>query len=217
QDYAALMGSSELSRKQKAILQEAERLVCARTTQKITVAITSPLELLRELFTVKGAGTLLRRGSRISRRDGLGSLDKERLRTLLESAFGRPVVDAFFQKEVACVYLDEDYRCAAVLVDTDQGIYLSKFAVEREAQGEGLGGDLWERVTQDHPVMFWRSRRDNPIDPWYIRQCDGLMRLPTWNVFFKGFAPDRIAGAVAYALAQPPDFSGAAGAPSPTE
>jgi acetylglutamate kinase len=217
QDFEALLASEELSRKQKAILREAERLVCSRTTQKITVAITSPLELLRELFTVKGAGTLLRRGSRITRRDGLASVDKDRLRTLLESAFGRPVVDAFFEKEVSCVYLDEDYRAAAVLVDTELGVYLSKFAVEREAQGEGLGGDLWEKVTHDHPVMFWRSRRGNPIDPWYIRQCDGLVRLPAWNVFWKGFAPDRIAAAVDYALAQPADFSGAAAAPSPTE
>lgn len=205
-DAARLAASPELSRKQKMILAEARTLVCDVARHKVTVAVTSPLELLRELFTVKGAGTLLRRGARIQRHDGLDKVDAMRLKTLLDSAFGRPLAETFFAKAASRVYLDDDYRGAAVLVDTPLGVYLSKFAVDREAQGEGIGGDLWDMVTQHNPRLFWRSRRGNTIDAWYTKQCDSLVRLADWTIFLKGFAPERIAEAVAFAVAQPWDF-----------
>jgi acetylglutamate synthase len=31
---------------------------------------------------------------------------------------------------------------------------LSKFAVERPAQGEGIGGELWSMIERDFPVFF---------------------------------------------------------------
>ena len=46
------------------LLRQARRLMNA-VPQRLTVAVTSPLDLLRELFTVRGAGTLLRLGSTI--------------------------------------------------------------------------------------------------------------------------------------------------------
>jgi bifunctional N-acetylglutamate synthase/kinase len=208
QDLQTLLQSPEMAQnpKQRTILQFAYHLVCERLPHKLTVAITSPLELLRELFTVKGAGTLLRRGGRIDRHDALEGIDAERFKHLLESAFGKLVLDNFFGKQLSHVYLDEDYRAAAVVVDTPLGAYLSKFAVEREAQGEGLGGDLWEQVTAAHPTLFWRARRANPIDPWYVKQCDGMWRLSDWTVYWKGFAAEQLAGAVRFALDQPVDF-----------
>ena len=169
--------------------------------------MASPLELLRELFTVKGAGTLMRRGAVIQRHVGWMAVDVERLRSLLDSAFGRPVHDTFFTKRPEHIYLDDDYRGAAVVLETPLGAYLSKFAVEREAQGEGIGGDLWDTLTAENAVLFWRSRRSNPIDSWYIRQCDGMLRQGEWNVFWRGFAPEDIAPAVAYAMRQPEDFA----------
>ena len=202
-----LAQSPELSRKQRFLLTHTRTLICERAAHKMTAAVASPLELLRELFTVKGAGTLMRRGAVIQHRRGWMDVDVERLRGLLDSAFGRPVHDTFFSKRPEHIYLDDDYRGAAVVLDTPLGAYLSKFAVEREAQGEGIGGDLWDTLTADNPLLFWRSRRLNPIDPWYIRQCDGMQRQGEWNVFWRGFAPDQIADALAYALRQPEDFA----------
>ena len=205
-DFDQFADSPELSSKQKTIVATARKLLCERASQKATVAIASPLELLRELFTVRGAGTLLRRGARIRSSDSLQQIDVPRLRDLLTSAFGRQVDMGFFNKPVSRIYYDEDYRGAAVLIDTPLGMYLSKFAVEREAQGEGIGGDLWQVVTQHATRLFWRSRGNNPIDRWYTKECDSMVRLPEWNIFLKGFAPEHIADAVAYARQQPADF-----------
>jgi acetylglutamate kinase len=92
------------------------------------------------------------------------------------------------------------------MIDTPLGGYLSKFAVDREAQGEGMGRDLWEFFTDDYPTVFWRARPDNPIGAWYAKLCDGLMRFADWHVFWKGLPAERVPAAIEYALAQPVDI-----------
>jgi acetylglutamate kinase len=205
-DYAQLAASKELSRKERLILAQSRRLVSERVSHNLLVAVTSPLNLLRELFTTKGAGTMLRRGATLEKHASLDALDRGRLRALLESAFGRPPVDDFFSRPISCIYLEEGYRGMAALVDTPLGTYLSKFAVDREAQGEGMGRDLWEALIVGHPTVFWRARPNNPINPWYTTLCDGLIRLPDWTIFWKGLPTERVPAAVELTLAQPVDL-----------
>lgn len=215
-EYDALSASKELSRKEQLILSSSRRLVMEQVPHKITVAVTSPLDLLRELFTERGAGTLLRRGSVIERHDGWERLDVSRLRTLLASSFGREPYPESLERDVLRVYLEEGYRGVAIVRPSPLGSYLTKFAVEREAQGEGLGRDLWAEVSADHPTLFWRARRQNPIVDWYTRQCDGMARDDEWQVFWRGLPAARIAEAIAWTLAQPADFPPPAAATSTT-
>lgn len=298
-DYTALAQSKELSRKERALVEESRRLV-ERTPHRLSIAITSPLNLFRELFTIKGAGTLLRRGAIVERRD-FGDVDRERLRALLTRSFGRPPVDDFFARPIARAYVamvprgdatdapvarpaadaavgraaadvtvgrapasapteratpsgraaadvaaaqgaastpveqraaaddvvaasraaaahaidasdraqdpdDHGWRGAALVVETPLGAYLSKFAVDAEAQGEGIGRDLWQALASDYPRIFWRARAANAIGPWYVKLCDGMMRFADWHVFWIGLAPDDIPAALQYALAQPVDL-----------
>lgn len=87
-DLPALLASRDLSRKERAIVTQSARLIGAMA-HKLLVTVTSPLNLLRELFTVKGAGTLLRRGARVLRIDRYDDLDRDRLAALIASSFGR--------------------------------------------------------------------------------------------------------------------------------
>jgi acetylglutamate synthase len=84
--------------------------------------------------------------------------------------------------------------------------YLNKFAVDRQAQGEGIGGDLWSVMTRDYPTFFWRARPSNPILAWYLKNADGVARLSDWHVFWRGLTVDQIEPAIRYALAAPVDF-----------
>lgn len=211
-DSAALVQSSELSRKERVLVEQSRRLVHDLAPHGLAVAITSPLNLFRELFTVKGAGTLLRRGARIRRYESLDGIDRGRLRTLLTSSFNRPPLENFFERPFSDVYLEEDYRGAALLQRTPLGTYLNKFAVDRVAQGEGLGRDLWMAFATDHPTVFWRARPDNPIGEWYGKLCDGLVRVGEWIVYWRGLEPERIPEAIRWALAQPVDLPPLAGA-----
>ncbi len=205
-DVPGLVATKEISRKEALILEHARALCERMAPLPFTVAITSPLNLLRELFTVKGAGTLLRRGARIVRRESWEGVDVPRIRELLTSSFGRPPTDAFFRTTPARVYLEENYRGCAILVETPLGAYLTKFAVSAEAQGEGMARDLWEALVADTPVVFWRARRTNPISEWYVKLCDGLARFEDWTVYWKGIAPDAIPAAIDWAVKQPVDI-----------
>jgi GNAT superfamily N-acetyltransferase len=203
-DYAALAQSKELSRKERTLVEESKRLV-ERTPHRLSISITSPLNLFRELFTTKGAGTLLRRGAIIERRR-FAELDRERLRALLTRSFGRPPVEDLFARDIAWGYVEEGYRGAALVHETPLGAYLTKFAVDAEAQGEGIGRDLWQALAADYARIFWRARPSNPIAPWYTKLCDGLMRFPEWHVYWRGLPPADVAPAVQWALAQPVDL-----------
>jgi acetylglutamate kinase len=205
-DYERLLGAKgQLARRHYTLLRQAKDLL-DEVPQRMSVTVVSPLALLRELFTVSGAGTLIRKGSRIERHTDFARINFPRLRALLESAFGKLLKEEALERGVDRIYVEENYLGAALLSPCPVAAYLSKFAVERAAQGEGIGGDLWSVLIRDYPSFFWRARPDNPITPWYAKQCDGLVRLPEWHVFWRGLPPARIEAAVDFALSLPSDF-----------
>jgi GNAT superfamily N-acetyltransferase len=204
-DYEPLLISGTLSRRQASLLRQVKQLL-ERVPHRMSVAVVNPLHLLRELFTVNGAGTLIRRGSRIDSFPDLDRLDHARLLALIESAFGKKLREGFLLEAVDRVYVEEAYHGAALLRATPVGVYLTKFAVDRPAQGEGIGTELWSAITRDYPSFFWRARPTNSISPWYVKQCDGMIRFPDWHVFWRGLSIDQIEPAVRYALAAPVDF-----------
>jgi len=206
-DYEGLVAKRLMSPRRLTFLQQSRRLLVERTSHRMFVAVTSSLLLLRELFTIRGAGTLIKRGSSVVVKNGLAELDAERLSALLTSSFGRPLDPAFFERDIARAYIEESYRGVALVRETPLGGYLCKLAVDREAQGEGLGRDLWQLMIGDYPTVFWRTRNDNPILPFYLQECDGMVRTERWHVFWKGLAAERIPDAIATALAQPVDFA----------
>lgn len=204
-DSERLLAQGTLPRRNALLLKQTSTLL-ERTPHRMSVAVVNPLGLLRELFTVAGAGTLIRKGSRIDVRPGLDGVDRDRLRVLLESAFGRPMRDGALDRPFERTYVEERYLGGVLLERTSAGVYLSKFAVERQAQGEGIGGDLWSALTRDYGNFFWRARPTNPIVSWYARQCDGLVRLPEWHVYWKNLGVAEIEPAIRHALSAPPDF-----------
>jgi len=203
-EYDALR--AELPAPQVRLLDEAQRIIDA-VPPPITVAVTSPLQLLRELFTVKGSGTLVRRGARIQRVDSFDQLDSERLGAVIESAFGGPAPAELYERPVERVYIAGDYRGAAIVSPSEIGPYLTKFAVDRGAQGEGIGRDLWRALVADCDSLHWRCRPANPIASWYAKQCDGLVRTDDWHVFWRGVPAQRIPDVIERCRSLPRDFA----------
>lgn len=171
-----------------------------------SVSITSPDLLARELFTHKGSGTLVRLGERIGLHPDLSTVDRPRLAELLTAAFGRPpVADYFERKQFWRIYLADSYRAGAVLTHDGPVPYLDKFAVTGEAQGEGIGGSLWQRLARDVPRLYWRARVDNPINPWYFQRADGSYSRGPWTVFWSGLTDfPAIQDCIERALAEAP-------------
>lgn len=204
-DYAPLVRSKLLDPGDARLLERIRDLLLSDHTRAL-VSVTSPLNLLRELFTVRGAGTLVKRGTEVDRYSSYAELDVARLRALLEASFGRRARDDLFEREPLAIYVERGYRAAAILEPSPVAPFLTKFAVEPLARGEGMGRDLWQAMERDHPRVFWRSRPDNPIASWYVGECDGMLRLARWQVFWRGLDPEAIPRAVAEALERPEDF-----------
>jgi len=209
-EKSALLGPGVLPEPQADLLRQIARLV-DQVPHRLTVSVTSPLDLLRELFTVKGAGTLVRRGSAVTPYPRGAGIDRTRLIALVEDAFGRRLVGDVLGRALRTIYVADDYRGAAVVTDTPLAPYLSKFAVTLEARGEGVGRDLWRAMDADLPRLYWRARVANPISAWYREQCEGAQRVRIddvdWFVFWRGLAPSELPAAIAYATSSTPDFA----------
>ena len=171
-----------------------------------SVSITRPAELAKELFTHKGSGTLVRRGEKVFRFESWEGIDLERMRTLIESSFGRKVVDDYFERTTPYrVYVSENYRVAMILTQENGLVYLDKFAVLDDAQGEGLGRAVWLVMREENPRLFWRSRHGNQINHFYYAESDGCHKQERWKVFWYGLSDfDTIARCVDHCAVRQP-------------
>src|SRR5574337_677427 len=172
-----------------------------------SVSITRPSELAKELFTHKGSGTLVRRGEKVQRFESWQGVDLARMRTLIESSFGRALVPDYFERTRPYrIYVSENYRAAMILTMEDGLPYLDKFAVLDDAQGEGLGRAVWQVMREENPRLFWRSRHGNPVNAFYHEQSDGCLKQAGFKVFWYGLDEDfaAIARCVAHCAQRQP-------------
>lgn len=157
-----------------------------------SVSITRPAELANELFTHRGSGTLLRRGERIHSHRTWQTIDRPSFARLVESGFGRRLVDDYFERVTPLrIYVSDNYRAALVLTgerfaDGASIPYLDKFAVADDAQGEGLGRAAWQVMRAENPRLFWRSRNANPANTFYLAQADGCVKGVEWTAYWYG-------------------------------
>jgi acetylglutamate kinase len=139
EDFDDLMQKRWLHSGMRLKLEQINALL-RRLPRSSSVSITSPDHLAKELFTHRGAGTLVRVGERVDRYDDFDVIDQSRLRGLLEVCFGRELDPRYFTtKKPYGIYLADSYRATAVFTREDPMPYLDKFAVTTEAQGEGIG------------------------------------------------------------------------------
>jgi len=186
-DYEALMQQPWLHSGMRLKLQQINEML-QRLPDDTSVSITSAAHLTRELFTYRGAGTLVRKGEAINVFENPGAGTLASVRKLVEHSFQRTLrSDWFKQLNEPLVLLSETGRAAAIITNGVDGIpYLDKFIVTSEAQGEGLGAAIWQVVRARYPALYWRSRYTNPVTPWYFQQSDSSNRCGQWVVFTIG-------------------------------
>lgn len=179
----------------------------AESGNRLHMSVTAPYSLLKEIFTVKGAGTMIRPGSNIQRYDSADAVDRQRLLELLGHSFGKALADDAFLERAGAMYIEANYQGAIILERQPMGDYLSKFAVDKQARGIGIAQELWDLVIREHPRLFWRSRSHNSINRWYTSLADGTARAqPHWQVFWRGVALDDLPRIIRYCVERPEDF-----------
>lgn len=204
EDYDRLMAEDWVTGGMEVKLREIKQVLDA-LPHSSSVSITSPAHLAGELFTDRGSGTLIKQGVAIETHESLSGLDRAAIRSLLETAFDRAIAPGYLEDlEPLQVYVASDYSAIAVVTDEGGMPYLDKFAVTAEAQGAGLGASMWNRLRQDNPRLFWRSRAGNPFNAWYFKKADGSWRSGNWVVFWYGIeSTDEVAACRDRAVAIP--------------
>jgi acetylglutamate kinase len=153
-----------------------------------SVSITSVGSLARELFTHRGAGTLIRKGEEIIEFSEFTPELREETTRLLEQSFGRRLSGDYYDDlPIECVLASESFGAMAIVLRGVDGVpYLDKFAVTPEAQGAGLGAAVWQALVHRCPRLYWRSRTRNPVTPWYFDQADASFTSDHWVAFSVG-------------------------------
>lgn len=132
--------------------------------------------ILEELFTKRGAGTLVSLGYEFNLAK-VDEIDETRLIELLENGFMRKLKSNYFSKlrsHGASILLEKDYRGAIVIQHFGDFHYLDKVVVAPEFFGRGMGSLLLDELTEhleryslQHPKLIWRAKLENPFLPRY--------------------------------------------------
>ena len=199
------VGTLELSPGQTRFVDSA-RTLAARADITSVYVMASPLNLMAELFTTQGSGTMLRRTAPILPIHSLSSVDTAALSTSMETAFGRTLKSDYLSRPIKSGFIEGQYRGGAILTELAGLPYLSKFWVVQAARGEGIARDIWDAVTEATPAFFWRSRMANPFNDWYMKACEGMQINGDWRVFWMGLGAPEVPSAIIAAASAPEDF-----------
>lgn len=195
----------ELSPGQARFIDTAKILAASEDISSVYV-MASPLNLMAELFTTQGSGTMLRRTAPISAIQSLSAVDAAALRGSMETAFGRTLKPDYLSRPIKGGFIEKQYRGGALLTELAGLPYLSKFWVVKAARGEGIARDIWDALTEATPAFFWRSRMANPFNDWYMKACDGMQISGDWRVFWIGLGAPEVPSAIIAAASAPEDF-----------
>ena len=156
--------------------------------ESASVSITSVGSLAKELFTHRGAGTLIRVGEEIIEHQAFSPGLKAQATRLLEQSFERTLKPDYFEDlPVECILGSESNGAMAIVLNGVDGVpYLDKFAVTPEAQGAGLGAAVWQALVHRCPQLYWRSRTGNPVTSWYFEQAETSFTEDGWVAFSIG-------------------------------
>eukprot|EP00949_MAST-11_sp_MAST-11-sp1_P004536 g4536.t1 len=212
-DYERLLKEPWLRHGTQLKVNEINRLL-QRLPPSSTVSVTSPENLMRELFTHQGAGTLCRRETSVAVHDSLDKVDTTKLTNLLVSSFdGRTIHPTYLENlrhRLYRIYVTggdgEAPYDGAIVLTRESGVegdipYMDKFSVSTHMQGMGTGIAMWNKLREDEPRLFWRSRGTNPINNWYFSSSDFCAKLglddTDWRLFAYGVDLQRDASTVA--------------------
>ena len=138
-------------------------------------------------------------------------LDEDKFCDLVKSGFGRALVSDYFTycKPLYIITCDQGgIYVGAIVVESipnsKEVHYLDKIVVLSELKGNGIGKILWALLNGDSSKLVWRAKKTNPINPFYLEQCEGLQRMPDWNIYWYGLSPQELEIGISYCLSKKP-------------
>ncbi|KAJ3044597.1 hypothetical protein HDV00_001523 [Rhizophlyctis rosea] len=161
-----------------------------------SVSIISAEHLHKELFTHSGAGTLIRRGHRVTRQDDPSKLDVDRLRTLLQNndpeiVEGQSSVAKYLQSlkgRSVRIYHDAAFDIFAVVaVPEEDGVpFLEKFVATKTGVLNNVTDNVWQMIKKDFERLAWVANKADENKSWYFDRADGSQTVGDRTLFWYG-------------------------------
>ena len=192
EEYERLMKEPWVKYGTKLKIKEINSLL-QHLPRSASVSITAATDLSRELFTHKGAGTLIRRGNRVICHESLASLDKAKLSAIFkQGADTFPESAALLQSLESGnlkfrLFTDDDYEGVAVVVEEEGAVpSLVLFASAPSAVLSNVRSNIWEHVRRSYPSFCWATARTADTNAWFFDHSDGSFSSDGKTVFWVG-------------------------------
>ena len=171
-----------------------------------SVAIIHPETMERELFTHSGAGTLIRRGTKLQQASSLSEFeDLAQLKGALvrdrEGFDSANVVDRYLDtlhSRPFKAYYDENMEALAiVLPPTDSSAsplaHLATLTMTRSAWLSNIADNVFQNLKRDFPKLAWTVKRDDENLTWFSEKADGSIARKGEVLFWYGIeSPEEV-------------------------
>lgn len=162
-----------------------------------SVAIIHPQDLQKELFTDSGAGTLVRRGTKLLSATGLKEInDVEKLKEVLvrdrEGPNSRQTVDTyieFLKENPFKAYYDEAMDAVAIVLPPNEKRPLATLAtltITKSGWLSNIADNLFTAIKKDFPKLVWTVKEDDENLTWFWDKADGSLSVNGDVMFWCG-------------------------------
>jgi N-acetyl-gamma-glutamyl-phosphate reductase/acetylglutamate kinase len=162
-----------------------------------SVAIIHPADLQKELFTDTGAGTLIRRGNKLSIKTSLSEFeDLQKFKDVLirdrEGLDAKAVVDRYVQgldKSKFRAYFDEPMEALAVVLPPSSGstlAHLATFTVTKAGWLTNVADNVFASIKKDFPKLMWTVKENDENLTWFFDKADGSLSKDGEVLFWYG-------------------------------
>ncbi|KAI9809349.1 MAG: Protein arg-6, mitochondrial [Sarcosagium campestre] len=162
-----------------------------------SVAIIHPADLQKELFTDTGAGTLIRRGSKLHVKTSISEFEnldllKEVLVRDREGLDAKAVVDRYVQgletREFKA-YLDEPMEALGIVLPSDSSssiAHLATFTITKSGWLTNVADNVFASIQKDFPKLVWTVKEDDENLTWFFDKSEGSLSRQGEVLFWYG-------------------------------
>lgn len=159
-----------------------------------SVAIIRPQDLHKELFTDSGAGTLIRRGTKLVSANEVSSFsDLEQLKTVLlrdrDGPNARQTVDTyveFLRENPFRAYYDEQMNALAIAFPPSADrpfATLATLTISKDGWLGNIAENIFTAIRKDFPKLIWTVNENDENLTWFFDKADGSVAR-NGNVLF---------------------------------
>ncbi|KAA1064581.1 hypothetical protein PGT21_008527 [Puccinia graminis f. sp. tritici] len=195
EEYDSLMKQEWVKYGTKLKIREIKELL-DHLPRSTSVAIISPEDLQKELFTDSGAGTLIRRGYKLHKHSSVDSIGKDRLRNVLQERdpdvqSGQISVSEIFadlEDKSYTIYADEQFDVVAMISHPPNKVpVLTKLLTSRNAVLNSILDNVWASIRTDFKKLFWTSNgSEGETKSWHFDKADGSFTRAGKSLFYYG-------------------------------